>query len=56
MLIAIEELGWLFVNGELEAELDLSHNQDRGRISAMGDFFLGHNGSPEFEKFNVWAP
>ena len=30
VLIAIEELGWLFVNGELEAELDLSHNQDRG--------------------------
>ena len=56
VLIAIEEAGWLFVNGELEAELDLSHNQDRGHISAMGDFFSDHNGSPEFEKFNVWAP
>ena len=56
VLIAIEELGWLFVNGELEAELDLGHNQDRGQIAAMGDFFLSHNGSPEFEKFNVWAP
>ena len=56
VLIAIEEAGWLFVNGELEAELDLSHNQDSGYISAMGDFFLSHNGSPEFEKFNVWAP
>ena len=56
VLIAIEEMGWLFVNGELEAELDLSHNQDHGAISAMGDFFSDHNGSPEFEKFNVWVP
>ena len=56
MLIAIEEMGWLFVNGELEAELDLSHNQDSGYISVMGGLFSGDKGSPEFEKFNVWAP
>ena len=55
-LIAIEEVGWLFVNGELEAELDLSHNQDSGYISVMGGLFSGDKGSPEFEKFNVWAP
>ena len=55
-LIAIEEVGWLFVNGELETELDLSHNQDSGYISAMGGLFSSDTGSPEFEKFNVWAP
>ena len=55
-LIAIEEVGWLFVNGELEAALDLSHNLDSGHIAAMGGFFSSDTGSPEFEKFNVWAP
>ena len=56
LLIAIEDSGWFFVNSELVDRLDLSHNMDSGWISVMGDFFRDHQGSPEFENFNVWAP
>ena len=49
-------VGLLFVNGVYVARLDLSHNQDYGDVSAMGDFYLSHRGSPEFENFNVWVP
>ena len=56
LIIAIEESGWLFVNDQLVAKLDLGHNQTSGGISAVGDFFRNHQGSPIFENFNVWAP
>ena len=56
LIIAIEESGWLLVNDRLVAKLDLGHNQTSGGISAMGDFFRNHLGSPSFEDFNVWAP
>ena len=56
LIIAIEESGWFFVNDRLVAKLDLGHNQASGGISAMGDFFSNHQGSPNFENFNVWAP
>ena len=56
LIIAIEGAGWFFVNDRLVAKLYLGHNQASGRISAMGDFFLSHQGSPSFENFNVWAP
>ncbi len=56
LLLAFGESGWLFVNDRLLAKLDLSHNLDYGSVSVMGDFFGNHNGSPEFEDFNVWAP
>ena len=56
LVIAIEDSGWLFVNGRMVGKLDLSHNQDFGSVSAMGDFFAGHRSSPSFENFNVWAP
>ena len=56
LVIAIEHSGWFFVNGRLLDKLDLSHNQDSGSVSAMGDFYLDHNASPSFEDFNVWAP
>ena len=56
LLIAIGDSGWFFVNGDLVDRLDLSHNTDSGWISVMGDFFRDHQGSPEFEDFNVWAP
>ena len=55
VLITFEEEGWLFVNGELEVELELSHTQGREEIAITG-FFLSDTGSLEFEKFNVWAP
>ena len=56
LIIAIEGAGWLFVNDRLVAKLDLGHNQTSGGISAMGDFFQSHRGSPSFDNFNVWAP
>ena len=56
LIIAIEGAGWFFVNDRLVAKLDLGHNLDSGRVSAMGDFFGSHQGSPSFENFNVWAP
>ena len=56
LIIAIEESGWFFVNDQLVAKLDLGHNQASGGISAMGDFFSNHQGSPSFENFNAWAP
>ena len=56
LFIATETSGWFFINNLLLTKLDLGHNQDIGYISAAGDFFLAHNGKPEFEEFNVWAP
>ena len=56
LLIAIEEAGWFFVNGQLVSKLDLSHNQEHGDVAAMGDYYLTHQGSPIFEDFNVWTP
>ena len=56
LLIAVGDIGWLFLNDVLAAQLNLSHNMNSGYISVMGDFFQDHQGSPEFEGFNVWAP
>ncbi len=56
LVIAIEDSGWFFINGQLVDKLDLSHNQDFGSVSAMGDFFADHSASPSFDNFNVWAP
>ncbi len=56
LLLAFGESGWLYLNDHLVAKLDLSHNMEHGQISALGDFFLDHDGSPRFEDFNVWAP
>ena len=56
LLLAFGESGWFFVNDRLIAKLDLSHNLDEGRVSAMGDLYRDHNGSPGFEDFTVWAP
>ena len=56
LIIAIEGAGWFFVNDQLVAKLDLGHNQGSGVVSAMGDYYRSHQGSPSFEDFNVWAP
>ena len=56
LLLAFGDSGWLLVNGQLVASLDLGHNLVSGSVSAMGDFFLNHQGSPSFEDFNVWVP
>ena len=56
LVIAIEDSGWLFANGQLAGKLNLSHNQEFGTVSAMGDFYLNHNASPSFDNFKVWVP
>ena len=56
LVAAFDDWGFFFVNGVYVAGLDLSHNQDYGNVSAMGDLYLSHRGSPEFENFNVWVP
>lgn len=56
MLLALEETGWFFVNRQLMAQLDLSHNLDHGKVSALGGFLSAHTGEPDFQNFNVWTP
>ena len=56
LLFAIDDVGFFFVNGQLVARLDLSHNLDYGDVSAIGGFFNDHTGEPSFEDFNVWTP
>ena len=56
LLLAFGDTGLFFLNDALIAGLDLSHNLDYGTVSAMGDFFLEHQGSPSFSNFNVWTP
>ena len=56
LLFAFEDWGMFFVNGQLVARLDLSHNLDYGGVSVMGGFFNDHTGEPSFSNFNVWTP
>ena len=56
LLIAIDDIGLFFVNGQLVARLDLSHNLDYGGMAVMAHFFRDHQGSPVFTDFNVWIP
>ena len=56
LLIAIEEVGWLFSDDELVATLDLTSNQDYGNSFALAGFFNNHNGTVTFEGFTVWVP
>ncbi len=55
-LLAFEDFGLFFVNGQFVARLDLSHNMDRGAVSVMGGFFNNHTGEPSFANFSVWTP
>ena len=56
LLIALEDSGWLFVNNQFVANLDLKHNPRPGVIMARGNSLEGHQGTLLFENFNVWAP
>ena len=56
VLIAVEDRGWFFIDGQLVTDISLSHNGDQGDVSVMGDFFNDHQGEPEFEDFIVWVP
>ena len=56
VLIAMEDTGWLFVNGTLEATLILEFNLESGSISAMAGFYSTSNRDVDFQNFQVWAP
>ena len=56
LLILIEEFGFFFVNQDLTATLDLSHNLESGDVSVMGAFYVEHLASPTYRNFNVWVP
>ena len=56
LLIAFEDWGMLFVNGELASRLELSHNLDYGNVSAVGGFYYNRTGEIHFSNFNVWTP
>ena len=53
LLIANEDKGWLFFNGQLVARLELGHNQNLGDTSLVGD---NRTSEVEFRDFKVWAP
>ena len=55
ILFAFEDIGLFFANGQFVARLELSHNQDFGDVSVMGDYYIDHNGSPTFSDFSVWT-
>ena len=55
VLLALDDIGLFFVNGELVARLDLSHNLEYGGVSAMAGFINNHTGEPSFSDFNVWT-
>ena len=53
LLIANDDNGWFFFNGQLVASLELGHNQDLGDVSVVGNDDVGEI---EFRDFNVWMP
>lgn len=55
-IIANGSDGWLFINGELAGELDLSGLTGLGGVSAIGSYFQGHGiagESTRFEHFTI---
>ncbi|HPC05301.1 MAG TPA: hypothetical protein PLI60_01150, partial [Anaerolineaceae bacterium] len=42
ILIALEEKGWLFCNGSLVSELDLSSSQAKGTVVAASGLYTGN--------------
>ena len=56
LLIVAAQSGWLFVNNKFVASLDLRHNLQSGLIFVSGSSLEGHQGTIQFEDFNVWAP
>ena len=55
-VIAQGDRGWLFINGEYEAELDLSGLTDSGPIRLLGAWFTGHerrNTATRFYGFTI---
>ena len=56
LVIAVRDAGWFFVNDELISRLNLTHNQEEGWVTAMGNFFNAHRAEVEVRDFTVWAP
>jgi hypothetical protein len=56
LLIALADSGWLFVDNQFVANLDLDHNLRPGFMSVTGNSLPGHQGTVLFENFSVWAP
>ena len=57
-IIALGPDGWLFVNGEYVANLDLGGLLDAGSVSAVGGYFTGDGvagKSTPFEGFTIWS-
>ena len=57
-LIAIDDAGWLFVNGQLTATLDLSAATGPSGVSVMTGMFEDHSipgRSTSFADFTVWS-
>lgn len=57
-VIAFGPDGWLFINGEYIAKLDLSELLVDGRVSAVGGYFTGdgvEGKSTRFEEFTLWS-
>ena len=55
LLMALDDWGILFVNGEMVSLLDLRHNMDYGIVAAVGGFYGARTGDLDFENFNVWT-
>jgi len=55
-VIALEDAGWLFINGNYIAELDLSRGPETGYVEVIGSWFKGTQHAGEttgFERFTV---
>ena len=56
IVVAIEDTGWLLMNGGLESRLDLSHNVEEGGVIAVSGLYGLSNRDVEFTDFTVWGP
>ena len=57
-IIALDEEGWLFINGAYVDKLDLGGLLETGSVSAVGAYFTGHGiagKSTRFEDFTIWS-
>ncbi len=56
VIVALEDAGWFFVNGEFVTRLNLDHNQRGGWVGLFAGYYLGNEATVSFTDFNVWAP
>ena len=56
-IVALDDVGWLFINGGFAGALDLSGWQPAGSMAAATGYFAGHTipgESTRFEEFKIW--